>query len=126
MKRTVTGFVLLAVLLLGGLFVQNRMERLHIPIAEMLEAAALDARQGNWISADSKSRDAHQRWETAWNFSAAFADHDPMEEIDSLFARLEVFAREEDTAEYTAACGELSRKIRAMADAHALSLPNLL
>lgn len=126
MKRTAIGCFLLIALLLTGFFVQNRMEQLHLPSARLLESAARDAQSGKWQSARKQSADAFYRWKAAWNFSAAFADHEPMEEIDSLFARLAVFAKEADTAEYTASCGELARKLRAMVDAHRLSWPNLL
>ena len=50
----------------------------------------------------------------------------PMEDIDSLFARLSAYAAQEETAEYAAACRELARRVEAVADAHRLTWWNLM
>ena len=126
MSRSILGFALLLILLLGGIFVEKEMEVRHRPVARMLEVSADSAGEGDWEEAQSLSRTAAARWNRAWSFSASFADHQPMEEIDGLFARLEVFARERDAGEFAALCRELARRVDAMADAHTLNLRNLL
>lgn len=126
MSRSILGFALLLILLLGGIFVEKEMEVRHRPVARMLEVSADSAGEGDWEEAQSLWRTAAARWNRAWSFSAAFADHQPMEEIDGLFARLEVFARERNAGEFAALCRELARRVDAMADAHTLNLRNLL
>lgn len=126
MTRIRIGFILLLILLLLGVFVQLEMERIHRPIARLLDTSAEESMNGQWASARALSRQAAGDWQRRWRFSAALADHEPMEEIDGLFARLETAAGQEDTLEYAAACRELARRIDAMADAHALNWWNLL
>ena len=125
MTRVRIGFILLLALLLLGVFAQLEMERIHRPIAGLLNASAEESASGQWETARALSARASRDWQRRWRFSAALADHEPMEEIDGLFARLEVAAGEEDTLEYAAACRELARRIDAVADAHALNWWNL-
>lgn len=126
MTRTVIGFVLLFALLLSGFAVQYEMEAVHRPIARMLEVSADSSMESDWDTAASLSRSAAYRWKKAWNFSAAFADHEPMEEIDCLFAQLAIYTDQQETLEFAAACQELARRVDAMADAHVLNWQNLL
>ena len=125
MKRSFVGVLLLIALLLVGIVVQNKMEQMHRPVARLLDLSAQSALSGDWDGARSLSGGASDRWQQSWKFSAAFADHEPMEEIDSLFSRMEVFSGEEDGPEFAAACRELARRIDAMADAHVLNWWNL-
>lgn len=126
MSRTVIGAFLLIALLLGGLLVQQEMDAIHRPIAQMLEVSAESAWNEDWELVDALSAGAEKSWRSSWTFTAAFADHDPMEEVDSLFAQLTVYALARDSQEYAAVCRELARRIDAMADAHTLSWWNLL
>lgn len=126
MTRSIIGFTLLIVLLLGGVFVQNEMNVVQRPVARMLDVSAQSSMEADWESAESLFRSAARRWQQKWRFSAALADHEPMEEIDGLFARLDVYCQERDTMEFASACRELSRRIDAMADAHAFNWWNLL
>lgn len=126
MRRSWIGFGLLAVLLAGGLLVSWGMGRFHDPIAQDLDQAANCALAGNWDRADILVCGAKESWEKRWGFSAAFADHEPMEDIDGLFAQLEVYAKARECVPYAASCAELSRRIEAMSDAHELKWRNLL
>jgi len=49
-----------------------------------------------------------------------------MDEIDSLFAQLEVFRQAGLWGDFSACCRRLSRLIEAMAEAHSLTWWNLL
>ena len=126
MKRTVIGFFLLLFLLAVGVFAQWGMETLHNPIAHDLTAAAEAAGQQDWARAEAAGQSAERGWRRSWPVNAALADHTPMEDIDSLFARASVYLRQRDAVEYAAACRELARRINAMAQAHILSWRNLL
>ena len=52
--------------------------------------------------------------------------HTPMEEIDALFAQVEVYAAAREEAEFAAGCAELSRRMEAMANAHGAQWWNVL
>ena len=120
MKRSWFGLGLLAVLLAGGLLVTWAMERIHEPVARDLITAGEYALAGDWEQARQLSRQAKEAWEKHEKLRACFADHEPMEEIDACFARLEVFCRMKEAAAFAAACGETARKAEAMGEAHGL------
>ena len=124
MKRSIFGGLLLLVLLLGSLGAAALMENLHSPISELLEQAA-DLAAEDLSGAVALARQAKAAWEEAEPLSACFADHNPMEEMNQEFARLEIFAREEEPLAFAAACGSLAEKMQAMGDAHSLQWRNI-
>lgn len=126
MKRSIIGFWLLGILLTGGIFSSWSMNRRHEPIARRLERAAEYALEAQWEQAQALAGSARCEWQQNWNFSAAFADHAPMEEIDSLFAQIGVYTDTKEDVHFASACREISRKIQAMGDAHELTWWNLL
>ena len=126
MKRGWIGLGLLVLLLVGGLLVTWRMDHCHRTIAADLDRAAGFALQENWEQAAACAQSAKNGWQAGWNLSAAFADHEPMENIDSLFAQLETYAALRDNAAFSALCAQLARQIEAMGDAHGLTWWNLL
>lgn len=126
MKRCVIGFVMLLVLLLGGLFSTGHMIRQHEPLTEALEQAAAAALQGDLDRAATISGGAREDWEKNRDLSAVFADHGPMEEIDGDFAQLEAYAAAGWEVEFAVLCAELSQKLQAMGDAHGLDWWNIL
>ena len=126
MTRGILGILLLLVLLAGGLFVQWTMATLQEPITGELTQAAQAGARGDWDTARVHQETAQRGWRKAWRLTAAFADHQPMEDVDSLFARLPVYAAEEETGEFSACCRELARRVRAMYEAHSLTWWNLM
>ena len=94
MTRGIIGCVILALLLAAGLGVQWAVAALQAPITGELTQAA------------------------------QAADHQPMEDVDSLFARLPAYG--EDPTEFSACCRELARRVRAVYEAHSLTWWNLL
>ena len=124
MKRSIFGGLLLLVLLLGSLGAAALMENLHSPISELLDLAA-DLAAEDLPGAVALARQAKAAWEEAEPLSACFADHNPMEEMNQEFARLEIFAREEEPLAFAAACGSLAEKMQAMGDAHSLQWRNI-
>ena len=101
MKRSWIGFALLLVLLAGGIAATWGMAKCHEPIARDLENAAKTALQGDMARGESLMLQARDAWGRSRHLGACFADHTPMEEIDALFAQVEVYAavREETAAE---------------------------
>lgn len=126
MKRTVIGFVLLAVLFFGGFISSRAMISRHERIAGMLRQAEAAAMEGELETASALSRQARAAWEEGRSFSAVFADHGPMEEIDDAFSRLETYCAAGWEVEFSALCAELTQKLQAMGDAHGLDLWNIL
>lgn len=126
MKRGIIGFVLLASLLAGGIWSSRAMVCWHRPLEMQLNRAAECALARDWTQAVQLHRQTHELWEKRWHMAAAFADHAPMEEIDSLFAQLEVYERCREPLGYSALCRELARELAAMADAHIPNWWNLL
>ena len=126
MKRGWIGAGLLAGLLILGLLVTWFMGRTHTGISEELELSARFAIAGNWEEAEELAEEAYEDWQDSWHFSAAFADHEPMEEIDALFAQLLPYLLNQDAVSFSAACRELARQVEAIGDAHNLNWWNLL
>ena len=126
MTRGIIGVVLLLVLLAGGMFTQWTMDKIQSPITQELTQAAQAGERRLWNAATLHQQTAARAWRKGWRVTAALADHMPMEDIDSLFARLPAYAAQGETAEYAAACRELARRVEAVADAHRLTWWNLM
>lgn len=126
MKRCWFGFGLLVGLLILGLLVTGAMTRNHEAVAARLDLAAAAAAAEDWAGAEEQLRAARQKWERDWHFSAAFADHEPMEDIDGLFAQSEIYLRSRNPEALAATCAQLARMTAAMGEAHAFNWWNLL
>lgn len=125
-KRFWIGVVLLVLLLALGLGAAAGMRAVHEPGEALLEQAQELALSGDMTQAVNLSQQAQRRWQEGWSFTAATADHGPMDAVDQLFAELSVYGEAEDAAHFAACCGQLSVLLRAMYDAHSLTLWNLL
>ena len=124
--REIVGLVLLAVLLLAGLFTSWDMGSTHTAISKQLEDAAWFALAEDWERARTAAAAAEDGWQAHRDLSSLLADHTPMEEIDALFARLGICSAGRSGEEFAALSAELSRKVAAMGDAHRLTWQNLL
>lgn len=126
MKRVWFGVLLLVVLLVGSFAVTGCMCRTHSAISQELHVASALLLDNSYEKASQNIEKARNQWQKSWHFSATFADHDPMEEIDSMFAELGVYLRTENAEASAALCAELARAVEAMGDAHEPSWWNLL
>lgn len=126
MKRIWIGIGLLIVLLLGEIGIAGTMEQIHDPGAVDLRRAGELVLEADWPQAEALARCAEERWKNAWHFTASVSDHEPMDEIDALFAQLAVHAQAQDAPSYAAVCGELSARLNAMSQAQTFSWWNLL
>lgn len=106
----------LLVLLLGlGLYSAWAMDGVHTPIADQLEqAAATPAPE----QAAALLQAAKEAWDAHWHNTAVLAEHEPMDDIDSLFAQAEMFARTGQMGDFSAMCMRLAQRIRAAAESH--------
>ena len=126
MKRGWIGLALLAVLLASGLLTARKMEEFHSDGAQMLTRAGVYALEDNWAPARELAFQAMKHWQEHREFTAAFADHEPMEDVDCLFAQLPAYARQEDAAHFAAICAELSKRLEAVSNAHSFLWWNVL
>ncbi len=126
MKRLWLGIGILAAILALCCTVTLSMECIHTPIAEDLSRAAEAAQKEDWDKANALAAAAKARWEQYWHFTAMVADHTPMDELDGLFAELEVYGREQEMPHFAATCAHLCRLSQAMADSHTPSWWNLI
>ena len=126
MKRFWIGVTLLAVLLVGGLLLRHRMDRVHLETSRLLQQAQTAALQKDWPQAQALAEEARQQWQRYRRFTAAFADHTPMDEIDGLFAELAIFSQEQEMPHFAATCTRLNHLASAMAESHMLHWWNLL
>ena len=126
MKRLWLGVALLGVLLAASIAVQAVTSRLHHPIAQDLEQAADAALAEDWEQAQRLYRRAQDAWQRCHGATASIADHSPMDELDMLFAELNVFSREREAVHFAATCRSAAQMAQAMAQAHSLTWWNFL
>lgn len=126
MKRLWIGIGLMTAFLVLGIFSTVSMTRIHEPISHCLERASQAALDGRFADAAALARDARLQWQEHRKCTAALADHTPMEEIDSLFAELEVYIQMDEPVHFAACCARLSTLTQAVGEAHSVSWWNLL
>ena len=126
MKRLWLGISLLALFFVISLCIGLAMDTVHLEIAENLQNAAELVLENNAPLGKELAQKAKTQWEKSWAWTAAVADLAPMDEIDGLFAQLSAFESPEDQAHYASTCLQLVKLVEAMAEAHRLSLENLL
>ena len=126
MKRIWIGIILLALLLGAGLWISNFMHQAHTPIAQDIRRAGTMALEERWSTAQAFSKRGQARWEKKRPVTAAIADHEPMEEIDALFAQLDTYAKTEDEVAYSALCAHLASLLEAVSQSHSLTWWNLM
>lgn len=124
MKRFFLGSFLLAGLLLGSLGITLGMYRIHRPLSDMMNQAAVLSCHGAAAEAEDLTRQVRAAWKKNRAFTAAFADQSPMEEVDLLFGALEGCTG--DSPDFEGYCLQLALRIESMYQAHLPSWWNLL
>ncbi len=112
------GIGILVLFFVLGLGTTWAMDAMHIPAEQELAQAARLALDGNMAEAEALAQQAKLRWEKWWDITASVADHSPMDEVDQLFAEMEVYAVAREEQHFAACCAQLSRLVSSMADAH--------
>lgn len=126
MVRLALGICLLAAFLGLGLWVNSFMDNTHTPISQTLEEAVEKCLSGDLEAGAELAQKAKALWQENWPKIASFSDHAPMDEIDSLFAQAETYARAGIATDFAALCARLSQLISAMSEAHSPFWWNLL
>ncbi len=117
-KRFWLCVALLGIFLAGGLFLAWKMTALHADAAQELDRAADMALAGNFDGGCEKAFRAYDIWLDARKFTASVADHSPMDDVEQLFAEMEIYAKAEEKPHFAACCRQLGVMLRSMYDAH--------
>lgn len=126
MKRMWIGVALLTLMLVSGILVTEFLEHSQAPGAKDLDQAAALALEKDWGKAEALSIRARKNWEKTRPFTASLVDHEPMEEIDGLFAEAAVYAAARDEVSFSATCVYLAELLNAIGESHSLKLWNLM
>lgn len=126
MKQLWAGLALMALILISGFFLENRIERTHHPQAKDLENAATAAAEGNWDRAAALLIRAKKSWDGSRNLTAALVHHDPIQDIDTRFAELGVYVTTHSGPEFRSGCAALAQILRSLPKSHGLHWWNLL
>ena len=126
MKRSWIGLGLLVGLLAASLLASFAMAKICREDSGKLHQAVQAALAEDWTKAAMLTAQARGSWEDWEFFRCAMADHNPAEEIDSLFSVLEIYCRRRQTIAFAAVCQETAERLEALGDAQRLNLHNLL
>ena len=122
-RRFYLGVGLLVLILALGALTAWVIRENQLPAVQLLEQAAVSEELEQGVAL---ARQAKQLWQRSWKGVAAVADHTPMDEIDKLFAEMEVFARAKEDVHFSACCQQLASLLRAVSEAHAPTWWNFL
>ena len=126
MKRIWFGSILLVLLLILSILVSNLMRSIWQNQAENLNLAAEAASGGDWTAADRLLEEAARAWECRQLLIAVLSRHEEIDEIDGLFAQLQVFSAARRTVSFSSTCAALSRLLDSLWQSHRFGLKNLL
>ncbi|MDD6201152.1 MAG: DUF4363 family protein [Firmicutes bacterium] len=126
MKRLWVGIGCLAVILAMGIFLWIAFGQLHGSLARDLRQAGTLAEAGEWERATDLTHRCRSDWERYRKWVSAFADHEPVEEMEAQFAQLEAYAAAREQAEFSALCARLATMAEAMGDSQRLTWWSLL
>lgn len=126
MARGWLGAGILLLFLVLGLVVTGAMDKSHLSTGQMLAQAAEQSLEGDLDGATALAMAAKARWERQHQGTATVADHNPMDDVDRLFAQMEVYAKAQEAPHFAACCAELAHLLQATADAHRFSWWNVL
>lgn len=126
MIRGWIGLIILIVFLALGFVTAAVMDNAHLPTEKLLAQAAEKTLGGEFEEGIALGFKAKDRWDKHWNGTATVADHAPMDDVDALFAEMEIYATAKEEPHFAACCKELSQRIQAVAGAHRFSWWNIL
>ena len=98
------------------------MEQAQFSQSDKLHRAAALAADGDWAAARAHTADVRQQWERKRFLTAALCSHEPMDQIDGLFAQLEVFSEARSAVSFGSTCVYLACQLDALRQSHSLSL----
>jgi hypothetical protein len=124
--RFLLGIAILVVVLALTIGTAFSMKAIHAPGETALAEAASLALAGKMEQAVSLAMGAYDRWQKYQDFTAAFADHSPMDDTERLFREMAVYAQSGEVPHFAACCTQLSAMLKAIYETHGFSLRNIL
>ena len=125
-RRFILGLTILILVLAFAIGTAIGMKAIHAPGEAALTEAAQLALAGNMEQAVPLAREAYDRWQKYKGITAAFADHNPMDDTERLFREMLVYAESGEKPHFAACCSELSAMLKATYETHGFSLKNIL
>lgn len=125
-RRLIVGIVILTLTLGLSIGTAWGMQAIHKPSEEVLTEAAQLAAEGNMPEAVSLGQEAFCRWQKFRGITAAFADHNPMDDTERLFREMIVYGQTGEAPHFAACCTQLSAMLKAIYETHGFSLKNIL
>ena len=125
-RRFLLGLTILILVLAFAIGTAVGMKAIHAPSEAALTQAARLAMADDMEQASRLARNAYDRWQKYRNVTAAFADHNPMDDTERLFREMLVYAESEEIPHFAACCTQLSAMLKATYETHGFSLKNIL
>ena len=125
-KRFFGGVGILAVFLILGFLTAGWVGRSNKTVEQALSQAITAVDAGDFSLGTELARLAKETWQAAWKGMATVTDHNPMDEIDGLFAQLDYYARTGAKMEFGACCARIGELVQAISDEHRLTWWNLM
>ena len=125
-RRFLFGITILLLVLVFAIGVALGMKAIHAPTEAALTQAARLALDGDMEQAIPLAQKAYHRWQKYRRITAAFADHNPMDDTERLFREMLVYADAGEEPHFAACCTQLSAMLKAIYEAHSFSLKNIL
>jgi hypothetical protein len=125
-RRFIWGLTILLLALVFAIGTGIVMKAIHSPGEAALTQAAELALSGDMERAVPLAQDAYTRWQKYRSITAAFADHNPMDDTERLFREMMVYAETDEVPHFAACCRELARRVEAVSEAHRFSWWNVL
>ena len=125
MKRFWIGVGFLAALLGLGIYAGVATAKAE-PVAAHLAQAQQCLSRGDEAGAIAEANLAQALWQRNWERTACFADHTPMEQIDTQFAELQTYAAQNAWPDFAATCAGLASQVQSIPRAHQFTWWNLL
>ncbi len=126
MKRLWLGVAFLILLLGFGIWQTVGLSGIHDDLSQTLSDAATAASRQDWARADTLSQNAQDQWTRYRHLTASFADHEPLEEAEQLFAELALCKGLALDENYAVVCSDLSQICKAIAESFQISWWNVL
>ena len=109
MSRLWFGVALLLFFLVLGLGALWYLEAVREPVVTALETAAQAVLSGDSAAGAEKAAEAADFWAERRKLLAAVSPHEPMEQMEGLFAQLRVYAQREEWSDFAACCRQLAQ-----------------
>lgn len=120
MNRLWIGIGILLVLFAMGIGMLWGSRVFFEKISDGLEQAGELALAGNWTAATAKVQKCRTQWEAYRRFWAAFTDHEPVEEMQTLFSQLELYSQRQLDVDFAVTCRHLCQLAEAINESHSL------